>query len=65
MHSTVVVKNRLQLVDQTFDVAFEAMYDNDQARRVLPCTQADIDAFIDGLFYETIELADADIEICG
>jgi hypothetical protein len=43
-------KPRLELVDQTFDVAFEAMRDND-ARRPL-FTEAEVDEFIEGLIDE-------------
>ena len=71
-------KPKLVLVDTTFDIAFEAMRDNDQARvescKACPacggqCNQllseTEVEAFLAGLdgdVFET-EVADADIEV--
>ncbi len=69
-------KPKLQLVDQTFDVAFEAMRDNDMARvescKACPacggdCNQllseTEVEAFLAGLDGDVfeVELQDSDI----
>jgi hypothetical protein len=59
-------KPKLQLVDLTFDVAFEAMRDNDMARKSAFASDAEVDAFVAGLdscFDDEIVLTDADIEV--
>lgn len=74
-------KPKLQLVDQTFDVAFEAMRDNDMARvescKACPacggqCNQLlsedEVEAFLaglDGVFDDDPEVFDADLIAVG
>lgn len=56
-------KPKLQLVDTTFDVAFEAMRDNDEWL----LSEGDVEAFLEGLdgsVFET-EVADEDILATG